>query len=199
MVFSTLILNSFTGIVAKHIRLQPHGGDCHFIQYVNFRLPYHVNVLDTIPGKPRGDIYMTQNHSPKSTAVPTMLLELIPLPVADIDRAKSFYVDKVGFNLDHDVQPNEAMRIVQLTPPGSACSIVIGSGMGEVDQMPSGSVKGLHLVVKDIEQLRKVLIERGVAMDDVIEFGHGVKYAAFSDPDGNSWTLQEFPPDSHRA
>ena len=91
-----------------------------------------------------------------------MKLELVPIPVTDVDRAKAFYVEKVGFHLDHDVQPGNGMRIVQLTPPGSACSIVIGTGMGEINAMPPGSVKAIHLVVKDVAQAREELIRRGV-------------------------------------
>lgn len=123
-----------------------------------------------------------------------MKLELVPIPVSDVDRAKVFYVEQVGFHLDHDVQPSETMRVVQLTPPGSACSIVIGSGMGEISAMQPGSIKGLHLVVTDIQAARDALAGRGVAMGEVIEYPGGIKYSGFSDPDGNSWTLQEIPP-----
>lgn len=117
-------------------------------------------------------------------------LELVPIPVTDVDRAKAFYVDKVGFHADHDVQPGNGMRVVQLTPPGSACSIVIGTGMGEITEMRPGSLKGLHLVVADIVQAREALASRGVAVSQVDDMG-GVKYVHFSDPDGNSWVLQE--------
>lgn len=120
----------------------------------------------------------------------TMKLELVPLPVSDIDRAKAFYVEKVGFHLDHDAQPGNGMRIVQLTPPGSACSIVIGTGMGDLAK--PGSIKALHLVVTDIEEAREALVHRGVSVSDVQDLG-GIKYAYFSDPDGNSWALQEIP------
>ena len=120
-----------------------------------------------------------------------MKLELVPVPVADIDRAKAFYVDQVGFHADHDVRPGEGVRVVQLTPPGSGCSIVLGEGLPGMD-MPTGSLRGLHLVVKDINVVRDELIGRGVAMGDVDDMG-GVKYAGFSDPDGNTWTLQEIP------
>lgn len=123
-----------------------------------------------------------------------MKLELIPVPVSDIDRAKAFYVDQVGFHCDHDTQPIEGIRVVQLTPVGSACSIVIGTGMGEISEMTPGILKGLHLVVKDLRHTRAVLLERGVAMGDVIEYPRGIMYSGFSDPDGNSWTLQEIPP-----
>ena len=122
-----------------------------------------------------------------------MKLELVPVPVADVDRAKAFYVEKVGFNLDHDVQPSDTVRVVQLTPPGSACSIVIGTGMGEISEMKPGSVKGLHLVVTDIRKAREMLAGRGVEVGEVVEYPRGIKYVGFSDPDGNSWTLQEIP------
>jgi predicted enzyme related to lactoylglutathione lyase len=122
-----------------------------------------------------------------------MKLELVPIPVSDVDRAKAFYVEKVGFHLDHDVQPSDTVRVVQLTPPGSACSIVIGTGMGEISEMKPGLVKGLHLVVKDIHASRELLTSRGVEMGEIIEYPGGIKYSGFIDPDGNSWTLQEVP------
>lgn len=121
-----------------------------------------------------------------------MKLELVPVPVSDVDRAKAFYIEQVGFNLDHDVQPGNGMRIVQLTPPGSACSIVIGTGMGEISAMQPGSIKALHLVVADIHKAREALAGRGVTVSDVADMG-GIKYVYFSDPDGNSWALQEIP------
>jgi len=116
-----------------------------------------------------------------------MRLELIPLPTSDVDRSKEFYVDRVGFHLDHDVEPGNGMRIVQLTPPGSACSIVVGVGMSDAD---APRVHGLHLVVEDVAEARAELVGRGVEVSDVNDMG-GVKYAYFSDPDGNSWALQE--------
>ncbi len=119
-----------------------------------------------------------------------MRLELVPLPTSDVDRSKSFYVDQVGFVLDHDVEPGNGMRVVQLTPPGSACSIVVGTGMGDPD---APRVQGLHLVVDDIEAARALLVDRAVEVSDVQDMG-GIKYAHFSDPDGNSWALQEIPP-----
>ena len=122
-----------------------------------------------------------------------MKLELVPVPVSDVDRAKVFYVEKVGFHADHDVQPGNGMRVVQLTPPGSACSIVIGAGMGEISEMRPGTVKGLHLVVADINKAREALASRGVEVGEVDDMG-GVKYVSFSDPDNNSWLLQEIPP-----
>ncbi|THG33556.1 glyoxalase [Naasia lichenicola] len=117
-----------------------------------------------------------------------MRLELIPLPSADIARSKAFYAERVGFNLDHDVEPGNGMRIVQLTPPGSACSIVIGTGMLGSSASP---VKGLHLVVDDLALVRSTLLDRGVEVSDISDMGGGVRYAYFSDPDGNSWALQE--------
>ncbi|MCW2619902.1 MAG: glyoxalase [Modestobacter sp.] len=122
-----------------------------------------------------------------------MKLELVPMPVTDVDRAKAFYVDKLGFTEDVDVRPTEGMRVVQLTPPGSACSIVIGTGMPQISDMAPGSVRGVHLVVADIEKARAELAARGVEISDVQDVGGGVKYAWFSDPDGNSLTLQEMP------
>lgn len=131
---------------------------------------------------------------PNSSPMPEMKLELIPVPVSDIDRAKAFYIEKIGFNLDHDVRPSDTMRVVQLTPPGSGCSILIGTGMGEISEMQPGSVKGLHLVVKNVSQVREILVERGVEVSETVEYPDGIKYVYFSDPDGNSYALQEIPP-----
>ena len=125
-------------------------------------------------------------------SVPDMRLELVPIPVSDVDRAKSFY-QRIGFGNLHDTQVTDTMRVVQFTPPGSACAIVFGTGMGPITDMKPGSVKGLHLVVGDINEAREVLIGRGVLVGEVEEHDQGVKYAAFSDPDGNIWTLQEMP------
>lgn len=118
-----------------------------------------------------------------------MKLEVVPLPVSDVDQSLAFYVEKVGFHLDHDVQPGNGMRIVQLTPPGSACSIVFGTGMGDSGVEP-GSVKNLHLVVTDIEMACAQLVDRGVKVSEIDDMG-GVMYAYFDDPDSNSWALQE--------
>ena len=124
----------------------------------------------------------------------TMRLEVVPLPVTDVDRALRFYTDQIGFHLDHDAQPNETMRVVQLTPPGSACSVVMGTGLGDISEMQPGSVKGLHLVVPDVREIRDVLLSRGVTVSDIVEYPRGIKFAYFTDPDGNSWALQEIPP-----
>jgi catechol 2,3-dioxygenase-like lactoylglutathione lyase family enzyme len=121
-----------------------------------------------------------------------MKFELVPVPVVDIDRAKEFYVDRLGFEVDVDVQPAEGVRVVQLTPPGSACSIVLGAGLPMIAMEP-GSIRGLHLVVKDITEAREALLGRCVEVAEVDEHAQGVKYAFFSDPDGNTWTLQEMP------
>ena len=118
-----------------------------------------------------------------------MKLELVPLPVVDVERSKAFYAGKLGFTLDHDVQPGNGMRIVQLTPPGSACSIVIGTGMRS-STPDAGTVNGLHLVVDNVNAASELLRSRGVDISDVEDMG-GVKFAYFSDPDGNSWVLQE--------
>ncbi|MDF2695148.1 MAG: hypothetical protein K0S65_3531 [Labilithrix sp.] len=119
-------------------------------------------------------------------------LEVVPIPVTDVDAAKAFYTEQVGFHLDHDVRPNERMRVVQMTPPGSACSVVIGEGLplGE-----PGSVKGVQLSVEDIDAAREMLAGRGVAVGDVQQLGPegtpGSRYVFFQDPDGNEWAVQE--------
>lgn len=117
-----------------------------------------------------------------------MRLELVPLPSTDVDRSKAFYADRVGFNVDHDVEPGNGMRIVQLTPPGSACSIVIGVGISDPNAAP---VLNLHLVVDDVDAARRTLIGNGIDVSDVSDMGGGIRYAYFSDPDGNSWALQQ--------
>jgi predicted enzyme related to lactoylglutathione lyase len=122
-------------------------------------------------------------------AVVDMKLELVPIPVSDVDRAKAFY-EQVGFGDLHDTQVTDSMRVVQFTPPGSACAIVFGTGMAGISDMKPGSIKGIHLVVADINQARDVLRQRGVTVGDVQDLG-GVKYADFSDPDGNLWLLQQ--------
>jgi catechol 2,3-dioxygenase-like lactoylglutathione lyase family enzyme len=138
---------------------------------------------------------MADNNKENKTAVPDMKLELVPVPVSDVDRSKAFYVEKVGFNADLDVQPGDGMRVVQLTPPGSSCSIVIGTGLGEISEMQPGTVKALHLVVADIAKSREALAGRGVNVGEIDEYPRGIKYVHFSDPDGNTWLLQEIPPD----
>ena len=125
-------------------------------------------------------------------AVPAMKLELVPVPVTDVDRAKAFY-QQVGFQLSVDVQPRPGMRVVQFTPPESGCSIVFGTGLGKINEMKPGSVHGLHLVVADIQQARAALVDRGIEVKPITDVG-GVLFAVFRDPDGNTWLLQEFPP-----
>ena len=125
-------------------------------------------------------------------AIPDMKLELVPVPVTDVDRAKAFYVDKAGFHADHDVSPGNGARIVQLTPPGSACSIVIGTGLGEISAMEPGFLKALHLVVGNIAEAREALSGRGVDVGEIRDMG-GILFARFADPDGNTWLLQEIP------
>ena len=122
-------------------------------------------------------------------AVVDMKLELVPIPVSDVDRAKTFY-ERIGFGDLHDTQVTDTMRVVQFTPPGSACAIVFGTGMAGISDMKPGSIKGIHLVVTDINQARDVLQQRGVVVGDVQDLG-GVKYADFTDPDGNLWLLQQ--------
>ena len=116
-------------------------------------------------------------------------LELVSVPVSDVDRAKSFYVDQVGFNADHDHRVGETMRFVQLTPPGSACSIAIGQG---IMQTEPGSVQGLQVVVSDIVAARDELAGRGVDVSEIQDFPWG-RFVFFSDPDGNGWAVQEIP------
>lgn len=117
-------------------------------------------------------------------------LELVAVPVSDVDRAKAFYTERVGFNADHDHKVNEEIRFVQLTPPGSACSIAIGDGI--VDGEP-GSVTGLQMVVSDVEVARTELLDRGVEVSEVQVFPWG-SFVFFNDPDGNKWSVQELPP-----
>jgi catechol 2,3-dioxygenase-like lactoylglutathione lyase family enzyme len=117
-------------------------------------------------------------------------LELVAIPVSDVDRAKSFYVDQIGFNPDHDHTVSDELRFVQLTPPGSACSITIGTGV--TDATP-GSVRGMQLVVADIEAAHDELAGRGVDVSDVQDYPWG-RFVFFDDPDGNKWAVQQIPP-----
>jgi catechol 2,3-dioxygenase-like lactoylglutathione lyase family enzyme len=117
-------------------------------------------------------------------------LELVAIPVSDTDRAKAFYVDKVGFVADHDHRVSDDLRFVQLTPPGSACSIAFGEGLTDAEP---GSVKGLQLVVSDVEAAREELATRGVDVGDVQVFPWG-SFVFFEDPDGNRWSVQQLPP-----
>jgi predicted enzyme related to lactoylglutathione lyase len=117
-------------------------------------------------------------------------IELVAIPVTDVDRAKAFYTDQVGFHADHDYQVSEFLRFVQLTPPGSACSIVIGTG---TTKMPPGSQQGVQMVVADVEAARQMLVANGVTASDVDVQPWG-SFVTFSDPDGNTWSLQQLPP-----
>jgi catechol 2,3-dioxygenase-like lactoylglutathione lyase family enzyme len=117
-------------------------------------------------------------------------LELVGVPVSDVDRAKAFYTEKAGFNLDHDHRVSDQLRFVQLTPPGSACSIALGTGIVDA---PPGSVRSLQLVVSDIHAARAELVERGVEVGEVQEFDWG-SFIFFNDPDGNGWAVQQLPP-----
>ena len=117
-----------------------------------------------------------------------MRIELILLPTTDVERTKAFYRDQLGFVVDHDVEPGNGMRVIQLTPPGSACSIGFGTGMLDPHSPP---VLGIHLVVDDLDAVRATLIGNGVGISDVHDFGGGVRSALFADPDGNSWELQQ--------
>ena len=116
-------------------------------------------------------------------------LELVAVPVSDVDRAKTFYTEKVGFIADHDHQVSEDLRFVQLTPPGSACSIAMGTG---IVAMEPGSLQGLQMVVSDLHAARAELVERGVDVTEVQEFDWG-KFVFFKDPDGNGWAVQQIP------
>jgi catechol 2,3-dioxygenase-like lactoylglutathione lyase family enzyme len=116
-------------------------------------------------------------------------LELVAVPVSDVDRAKAFYAEKAGFTTDHDHTVSDDVRFVQLTPPGSACSIALGTGIVDT---PPGSVQGLQLVVSDINAARAELLERGVEVGEVQVFPWG-SFVFFSDPDGNGWSVQQLP------
>jgi catechol 2,3-dioxygenase-like lactoylglutathione lyase family enzyme len=116
-------------------------------------------------------------------------LELVAIPVSDVDRAKAFYTEKAGFNADHDHTVSEEIRFVQLTPPGSPCSIALGTGIVDT---PPGSAHGLQMVVSDVRAAREELLGRGVEVSDVQEFPWG-SFVFFNDPDGNSWSVQQLP------
>ena len=116
-------------------------------------------------------------------------LELVQVPVSDVDRAKTFYTEKAGFNADIDVTVREGLRFVQLTPPGSPCSIAIGEGLSD---MRPGTVQGLQIVVQDIHAARAELVDRGVEVSEVQKFDWG-SFVYFSDPDGNGWAVQQLP------
>jgi predicted enzyme related to lactoylglutathione lyase len=116
-------------------------------------------------------------------------LELIPVPVSDVDRAKAFYTQNAGFSLDNDVTVEEGLRFIQLTPPGSNCSISIGEGITE---MAPGSIEGLQMVVEEIEEAREELAARGVEVSEIEDFPWG-RFVFFRDPDGNGWAVQQIP------
>ncbi|HEX2280434.1 MAG TPA: glyoxalase superfamily protein [Thermomicrobiales bacterium] len=118
-----------------------------------------------------------------------MKLEVVHVPVSDVDRAKAFYTEQIGFNADHDHQVNDELRFVQLTPPGSACSIAIGTGL---TQMKPGSLEGLMMVVADVQAAREELMQRGTDVSEIDAQSWG-SFVYFSDPDGNSWVLQQLP------
>jgi predicted enzyme related to lactoylglutathione lyase len=118
-----------------------------------------------------------------------MKLELVPVPVTDVDRAMAFYAEKIGFHVDHDHRVTDELRFVQLTPPGSACSIAIGTGLTE---MQPGSIKGLQMVVADIQEAREELLGRGADVSEIEVHPWG-SFVFFSDPDGNTWALQQIP------
>ncbi|GAA3452696.1 SRPBCC domain-containing protein [Dactylosporangium matsuzakiense] len=122
----------------------------------------------------------------------TMRLELVPVPVSDVDAALAFYAGRLGFHVDHDIAPGNGARIVQLTPPGSACSILLSENLPGMDSAP-GVLQGLHLVVDDVRKARAVLLKKGVEAGEIMDMG-GILYVPFADPDGNSWMLQEIPP-----
>jgi predicted enzyme related to lactoylglutathione lyase len=122
----------------------------------------------------------------------SMRLELISVPVSDVDRAKAFYTEQAGFNADHDHTVGDDLRFVQLTPPGSACSIAIGTGLS---QMAPGSLEGLQVVVEDVAAAREALVSRGVEVGEIQDFPWG-SFAFFSDPDGNGWAVQQVQPRS---
>jgi catechol 2,3-dioxygenase-like lactoylglutathione lyase family enzyme len=119
-----------------------------------------------------------------------MKLELVAVPVSDVDRAKTFYTEKIGFNADHDHKVSDTIRFVQLTPPGSACSIVIGDG---ITDMQPGSLNGLQMVVSDIHEVRDELVKRGAGVSEIEVMPWG-SFIFFSDPDGNKWSIQQLPP-----
>jgi catechol 2,3-dioxygenase-like lactoylglutathione lyase family enzyme len=138
------------------------------------------------------EAFTTLRRAPQKGPSVDLKLEVVPIPVSDVDAAKTFYTERVGFHLDHDVRPNEHMRVVQMTPPGSPCSVVLGEGLplGE-----PGSVKGVQLVVEDIDATREALVGRGVSVSDVQQLGPegapGSRFAFFEDLDGNAWAIQE--------
>jgi predicted enzyme related to lactoylglutathione lyase len=151
--------------------------------------PLRRSTPPAVPRRPTVRYYWNRAFRSRLQKEATMdyKLELVAVPVSDVDRAKAFYADKVGFNADHDHTVNEDIRFVQLTPPGSSCSIAIGKGVTEA---APGSVVGLQLVVSNVDDARQELVERGVDASPVQVFPWG-KFVFFSDPDGNKWAVQE--------
>jgi predicted enzyme related to lactoylglutathione lyase len=140
-------------------------------------------------GRPLGPPIARSSISNRLPALVEWRLELVQVPVSDVDRAKAFYTERAGFNADHDHRVSDEIRFVQLTPPGSECSIALGTGLSG---MQPGSAQGLQLVVSDIGAARAELVERGVEVSEVQEFDWG-SFVFFSDPDGNSWAVQQIP------
>ena len=197
--------SSHARMTAIHLpfHLGAEGNDLDFRGEI-FKLPRDVSTAPSCPGLPN-DLEITFCHSRRSIPeessawdeiaadrLPLVVdwrLELVQVPVSDVDRAKTFYTEKAGFNADVDVTVSAEMRFVQLTPPGSPTSIAIGTGLS--DTRP-GSVQGMQLVVSDINAARTQLVERGVEVSEVQEFDWG-SFVFFSDPDGNGWAVQQLP------
>jgi catechol 2,3-dioxygenase-like lactoylglutathione lyase family enzyme len=142
-----------------------------------------------LEGNDAGGRFPSANHGNRLRRLVDWRLELVQVPVSDVDRAKSFYTEKAGFHADVDVTVRDGLRFVQLTPPGSPTSIALGTGLSK---MPPGSVQGIQLVVADIHAARAELAERGVEVSDVEDFDWG-SFVYFSDPDGNGWAVQQLP------
>jgi predicted enzyme related to lactoylglutathione lyase len=146
--------------------------------------------IDTLTRRSRPALRAGRSDGPIVSSLVEWRLELVAIPVSDVDRAKAFYTEKVGFNADHDHQVSDELRFVQLTPHGSACSIALGTGITEAEP---GSVQGMQMVVPDIEAARAELVERGVDVSETQHFPWG-SFVFFSDPDGNGWAVQQIPP-----
>jgi predicted enzyme related to lactoylglutathione lyase len=187
----TMVFGSVGGLRARTSAVRDCSGaanrEAPFDDFVNKR-PVDRAKLIAIP---RDSLPAVRPVAP-SGRVPLLVdfrLELVQVPVSDVDRAKAFYTEKVGFNADHDHRVTDELRFVQLTPPGSGCSIALGTGLSK---MPPGSVEGLQLVVSDIHAAREELVARGVEVSEVQNFPWG-SFVFFSDPDGNGWAVQQIP------